>query len=708
MEIKAVLKWLIIAGIFLIPWIPFLVAKNLYFPFITEKNFTFRIIIEIVFALWAILALQDKEYRPKRSFIFWAIAIFVIVLTVADVFSENPYKSFWSNYERMEGLITIIHLFLYFIVMATVLRTEKMWSWLIHTSVASSIIMAIYGFYQIAGKVFINQGGVRVDGRFGNATYLAIYMLFHVFLTALLAVRARGSWKWLYSIPIFMQLTIISYTETRGTILGLVIGAIVTTILIAIFEKGNWVARRSAIGILIGLLVLSVGFVMFKNSKFLMENRITRRLAHISVAEGNPRFMVWGMALKGFKERPILGWGQESFNYVFNKYYDPGMYNQEQWFDRTHNVFFDWLIAGGILGLLSYLLIFAAVLYYIWRRNGNALSVTERSIVTGMLVGYFIHNFFVFDNLVSYILFFTVLAYVQRANAERSLAVSIKQQPMLQTFQPFNFSPELVNRILAPVIVVLAIFVVYYFNLKPIFAGENLIEAIRLHTVNGASDPEANLDYFKKGFSYNSFGSTEAREQLVQASQMVYRANVDNKIKEDFFNLAYSEMQNQLKRTPNDARYQLFMGAFLDGVGMYDKALPFLLKAHELSPTKQTIDFEVGSNYLSQGQFDNAYNILKEAYDRNHAFQDALAIYATAAIYDKRFDEASKVLTEAFGTDLVNDDRIIRAYQFAGKFDKIQKIFEARIAQNPNDYNSYPPLAGAYLQLGQPAKAIAA
>ncbi|MBX4210759.1 tetratricopeptide repeat protein, partial [Candidatus Parcubacteria bacterium] len=33
---------------------------------------------------------------------------------------------------------------------------------------------------------------------------------------------------------------------------------------------------------------------------------------------------------------------------------------------------------------------------------------------------------------------------------------------------------------------------------------------------------------------------------------------------------------------------------------------------------------------------------------------------------------------------------------------------EARIAQNPNDYNSYPPLAGAYLQLGQPAKAIAA
>jgi len=52
------------------------------------------------------------------------------------------------------------------------------------------------------------------------------------------------------------------------------------------------------------------------------------------------RFIVWNMAWKGFEEHPVLGWGQESFNYVFNKYYNPKLYNQEQWFDRTHDCIF--------------------------------------------------------------------------------------------------------------------------------------------------------------------------------------------------------------------------------------------------------------------------------------------------------------------------------------------------------------------------------
>ena len=69
------------------------------------------------------------------------------------------------------------------------------------------------------------------------------------------------------------------------------------------------------------------------------------------------------MAIKGFIEKPILGWGQEGFNFVFNKYYDPRMYTQEPWFDRAHNTYLDWLIVGGALGLLSYLAII--FLFYI-------------------------------------------------------------------------------------------------------------------------------------------------------------------------------------------------------------------------------------------------------------------------------------------------------------------------------------------------------
>src|SRR6185295_15949535 len=120
-------------------------------------------------------------------------------------------------------------------------------------------------------------------------------------------------------------------------------------------------------GAIIVVLVAGI-FVGMRNSDFVQKNATLARLTSISTKSDDAaaRFMVWNMALEGFKERPILGWGQVGFNFVFNKYYDPGMYAREQWFDRTHNIFLDWLIAGGILGLLSYLALFAAFLKIVW------------------------------------------------------------------------------------------------------------------------------------------------------------------------------------------------------------------------------------------------------------------------------------------------------------------------------------------------------
>src|SRR5205085_82544 len=82
----------------------------------------------------------------------------------------------------------------------------------------------------------------------------------------------------------------------------------------------------------------------------------------------------------------ILGWGQENYAIVFDKYYDPRMYGQEPWFDRVHNIIFDWLVAGGFPGLILYLLIFAALLRVLWK--ADVFTLSERSILTGLLVGY--------------------------------------------------------------------------------------------------------------------------------------------------------------------------------------------------------------------------------------------------------------------------------------------------------------------------------
>ena len=85
---KQILKTGVIFGLFLIPFIPFLVSSSLFFPFITTKAFTFRIIVEVIFALWLLLSLLDSSYRPKKSLVLYAVFGLLFIIGLADLFQS--------------------------------------------------------------------------------------------------------------------------------------------------------------------------------------------------------------------------------------------------------------------------------------------------------------------------------------------------------------------------------------------------------------------------------------------------------------------------------------------------------------------------------------------------------------------------------------------------------------------------------------------
>jgi len=189
MQLNIILRNIVIAGIYILPFVPLVVATSMFFPFITGKAFLFRFIIEFIFGAWVILAVRDKAYRPAFSWIMGALAAFLGIIALADLLSGNLLKAFWSNYERMEGFITIAHLVVYFLIAVSVLKAEKLWERFFHISLGVSVFIGMYGILQLAGELVINQGGVRVDGTMGNATYLAAYMLFHAFFSVFWYVR---------------------------------------------------------------------------------------------------------------------------------------------------------------------------------------------------------------------------------------------------------------------------------------------------------------------------------------------------------------------------------------------------------------------------------------------------------------------------------------------------------------------------------------
>ena len=687
------------AGVYLAPFIPLIISGSLFFPFITGKNFAFRVIVEIIFASWLLLALRAPEFRFRRSLLLWGLAAFLAFIGIADLVGANPFKSFWSNFERMEGYLTLLHLGAYFLVASSVLNAEKLWLRFFATSVGVSSFLGIYGILQLAGKLVINQGGVRLDGTFGNAAYFAGYMLFHVFLTLFLLFRHRVArpWKWFYCGALALQVATLYFTATRGAAVGLVAGVFLSALLVALFERENRRLRRAPAAAVLVLVAFVSALYAFNDRPLIRDNPTLHRYASISPSSAPARFMVWGMALEGFKENPVWGWGQEGFNYVFNKYYNPRLWGQEQWFDRTHNIFLDWLIAGGALGLLAYLSLFWFLLLLLWRASaqggGAPYSIAEKSALSGLIAGYTVHNFFVFDNIGSYILFFSLLAY---AHARYGTP-----------FASLTLRPRLAGRtalIVASVtLLALLLAAVYGLNLRGILVARALIEGLKTH---GGGVAE-NLSFYRKAASRSLMGSQEVAEQVVPVALLVSaNAATPPALKVEFVAFAERIMKREILRAPEDARLRIFLGTFYNRLGRFSDAAPELLQAHSLSPAKQTIAFEFASTYLNLGRRQEALALLKEAYERAPEFQNARVTYAVGAIYAKELALAGELLTP-IEEQAVFDERVVKAYFDIKRYDKVLAIWLARVEKQPDNAQARVSLGAAHLLIGNRAQAIA-
>ncbi len=703
--LEKTLRWIVLTGIFALPFIVFIVANGLFFPFITGKNFAFRIIVEIIAGAYLALALANPAYRPRRNWLLAAFAVFLVVIAIADAYGVYPFKSFWSNYERMDGWVTQAHLFAYFVVAVSVLNTEKLWRSFWQVSLVVSAFVGLYGLLQMAGIASVNAGfssAQRIDATFGNPIYLAAYMLFNVFVAALLWRRAwaeapaghRMPAALLYGGVILLDAVVLFLTGTRGTMLGIIGGGLLCALLLSLFAHESRRARKISAGFIIGFCILAGGFYLVKDQAWVKHVGFLSRLATISLSDNTTkaRLLNAGMAIEGFKERPLLGWGQENYAIVFDKYYNPQMYAQEQWFDRVHNTVLDWLVAGGALGLLSYLAIFACALWCIWMRN--VFDVFERSILTGLLAAYFFHNLFVFDNITSYSLFVSVLAYIAwRTNAAGD-ATPLVAAPSL----PRGSFP-----VVAACMALLVWGVGWAVNAKPLQANRMLLQAI-------AAQPEGitkNLEYFKAVFALGSYGTQEAREQLSQgAAQLAGAEGIPDDIKKSFAETAAKEMSLQAESSPLDARFPLFLGVLLGAYGAHIDAAGVLAHALELSPKKQTILYEIGSNAFARGDTRAMLAAFKQAYELAPENNDARLYYAAALIRAGDLGAADNLLRPLIESGRAADTRVAAAYVSQGRYDKIAAIWEARVKAQPQEPQAYFTLAAAYFGAKNPARAI--
>jgi O-antigen ligase len=407
------------------------------FPFIFPKVMYFEIVAGLLAAVLTPIILKKKLYSVTNIYAY-AMGTYAVVLGISGITAFDSSRAFWSNFERMTGIV-----FIWFAILFSVLVTayfsaniNKLRGFLSYL-VGISVVVAFSGIIQRFDSTFLMHQGTRVAGTFGNPIYLGGFCAQLALIAGYLAYINRDkAVKWWYLFAVLANSIAIYLSGTRSALVGL-FGALV---IIGMYGGSRlWMhgKKQLVVSLLIGIGAV-VG-ILFALPHYIpsLQGTMLERMTNVSSAlstTGSTRLIAWKIAIKGFLERPVFGWGPENFFFVFNKYYDPksllhGSY--ETWFDHAHNAVFDVLVTQGFVGFAVYLFQYGLILWMCYKtrsadENENILSV----VLAGIFVLHFIHNFFVFDHPGSYVEFYALGAIVA------ARYVVMKRTQVLNTNEP--------------------------------------------------------------------------------------------------------------------------------------------------------------------------------------------------------------------------------------------------------------------------------
>ncbi|PIR07002.1 MAG: hypothetical protein COV55_01080 [Candidatus Komeilibacteria bacterium CG11_big_fil_rev_8_21_14_0_20_36_20] len=594
MKADKIFSKLIWSALILIMLTPIYINSNFFFPYIYSKALAFRILVEVLLLLWLIYVLVKKEIKVKIDWLTIVFFILLVSMFLSSLLGDNFYFSFWSNIERSEGLLLWSHMFILFFILRNFISNRKEWLFLWEVFFVAAQIVVLIGLLQYFNVDFINRTGVtdgRVASTIGNAAYLAGYSLLAVFFGLYLMIKRHNKYLSIYYIvAILIDLFVMVQTGTRGAFVAILASALIFVIY-NIFRISHKKIKYSLIAL--GLILCVLGAVIYVNrsSDFIQNNEALRRMTSISLSErtAQTRLMTWNSAWQGFKEKPILGYGQENFSVVFNKYFNPEIYSHagsQVWFDRAHNIFLDHLVTGGIIGLLLYSLLILWPLYIVLKKATAGRKEESKNIDFGnqilalAIIAFIVQGIFVFEAMVTYLPLFLIIVLIAQK----------------YTKPKFEFTGR---KVMAAILVVYLIAlgpIMYWVNLKEAKANLTVIDALHLENVDV---PQAVNTYFQ-AIDYRTSGTNEFRRRVVEfVDGLIVHQLITPYNATQYVTHIDQELEKRIAENPADvANYLLFMRHYnytyvLDPNRLY-KVFPLGETALKYSPTRLQIYEEMG------------------------------------------------------------------------------------------------------------------
>ena len=703
MNLENIAYWWVKISCYLALVMPFIFLPWTVYPYIFGKTIFLLTVLLLALPWYLFLIARRPEYRPKKSLILYGLGIYFFAMILATIFSFDPDRSFWSYPERMTGLWALFHYLLFFFMATSVFRGWEEWKKLLGFSVVVSVALSFIAFIQRYSPELVLQTGARTGAFMNNPIFLAAYLIFNLFFTLLIMQKSeRITAKLMWGGFLAIQFLAFLFAETRGALLGMGLAIFVYLVLFAILYKNKKVKKIILAVILISIL-LGIGFLFVKDQAWVKHIPGLNRFTSISISSGTgaTRLIAWNIALKGFVEKPILGWGPENYFYTFNKYYNPESLQYtfyETWFDHAHNQVLDQMNNTGIVGTLSYLAMFALTIIFLIKMYRNkVIDLFVFSASIGIIIGYFVQNLFIFDQPNVLIMFYLCLAWWQSYKVSESRGkVWLKND----------------SAAIAALVVVglLSVTYLYLFNFRPAFASTWVRQGV-IHSQAG--DIQGSADSFEKGIAigsqYPDMVPLYYTREIAQYARML-QVPSENDI--SLFERADQVLRDVAPKHPANI-YNYYLLALvniewgkIDSVRL-EQALVDIDEAIKYSPERQQLRFVRGKVLLTMGRNNEAIAYYQSTVDLDPNVTESWWNLGIANYQSGYLEEAIVAFERSMEigrhpANLAETAAMIDIYSQQGHMEKVVEMYNLAIDRfDPENARLYAGIAAAYLELSQ-------
>lgn len=323
--------------------LPFLYYPSHFNPYEYPKFIVFIVLAQLSFAFFVFGKLQKGKISSAYDSLSKIVVLFVFITLLSNVFGLNPQYSFLGSVFRYQGFITLISSVFVFFIIRNFAQQKELFEFFSRAVTITTLLLAGIALWH-AVQIYVLQNSTiplyqgRIIATLGNPNFLGGFMamtLPFILLNKHPLVRVFGS---------IICLSVVGLSGSRSALLATGVVLILFTIRYVFASISN--IKRIALSLIACVWFAFVSLQVSATLPYFHRTSIW-----------DTRELLWKEALSAILKRPLLGYGQESFELVFPK-------NIHIKVDNTHNIFLEIALSSGFLGLTLFMAILFLSLKY--------------------------------------------------------------------------------------------------------------------------------------------------------------------------------------------------------------------------------------------------------------------------------------------------------------------------------------------------------